>query len=310
VDKKRAKAKGNFKKNGQDKSQKRFEFKCFKRHQKGHKAIDCKKKSDDNQSEDVSLLSTSDHQSDDCLAVSNDTEGTWCLDSECTSHLCKDVKAFSWLRDDPGSLRLASNASTNIKAKGVAAIVTTVEGKRSDVTLNDTRLVPDLRTNLLSVSRITDKGYSVVFTKENAVVAESMKYDSMKLTAKRFNLYYVKEAMSESCQNVEYANKGDGDSAVSLNEIWHRRMGHLNFRELHQASKNGIIRGAYTGSDGSEPSCEICLQGKMTRPSFPKASNRKSQKLALIHTDICGPMRVQSNGGSKYFITFTDDCTR
>jgi len=87
-------------------------------------------------------------------------------------------------------------------------------------------------------------------------------------------------------------------------------MGYLNFYELHQASKNGIIRGAYTGSDGSEPSCEICLQEKMTRPSFPKASNCKSQKSALIHTDICGPMRVQSNGGSKYFITFTDDCTR
>jgi len=59
-----------------------------------------------------------------------------------------------------------------------------------------------------------------------------------------------------------------------------------------------------------KPSCEICLQGKMTRLSFLKASNRKSQMLALIHTDICGPMRVQSNGASKYFIMFTDDCSR
>jgi len=223
---------GNFKKNGQDKSKKRFEFKCFKCHQKGHKAVDCKKKSDDKQNEDVSLLSTSDHQSDDCLTVSNDTEGG--VSSGCTSHLCKDIKAFAWLRDDPGSLRLASNASTDIKAKGVAVIVTTVEGKRSKVTLSDTRLVPDLHTNLLSVSRITDKGYSVVFTKENAVVTKSVKYDSVKLTAKRFNnLYYIKKAIPESCQNVECANKRDGDSAASLDEIWHRRMGYLNFRELH-----------------------------------------------------------------------------
>jgi len=87
-------------------------------------------------------------------------------------------------------------------------------------------------------------------------------------------------------------------------------MGHLNFRELHQASKNSIIRGAYTGSDGSKPSYEIYLQRKINRLSFPKASNRKSQMLVLIHIDICGLMRVQPNGGSKYFITFTDNCSR
>lgn len=35
-----------------------------------------------------------------------------------------------------------------------------------------------------------------------------------------------------------------------------------------------------------------------------------SKKMELIHTDLCGPMRVCSNGGSKYFITFTDDRSR
>ena len=34
------------------------------------------------------------------------------------------------------------------------------------------------------------------------------------------------------------------------------------------------------------------------------------QPLKLVHTDICGPMPERSLGGSRYFITFVDDCTR
>lgn len=32
--------------------------------------------------------------------------------------------------------------------------------------------------------------------------------------------------------------------------------------------------------------------------------------LELVHSDICGPMNTESLGGAKYFVTFTDDCTR
>lgn len=49
---------------------------------------------------------------------------------------------------------------------------------------------------------------------------------------------------------------------------------------------------------------------KMTRTPFPKKSNRETELLKLIHTDICGPMRVQSNGQSKYMITFIYDYSR
>lgn len=88
-------------------------------------------------------------------------------------------------------------------------------------------------------------------------------------------------------------------------------MGHLNFRNLVRASKDGAIRGIDVQDNVENPDCEICIKGKMTRPPFQKESNtRKTRKLELIHTDICGPMRVSSNGGSKYFITFTDDSTR
>lgn len=48
----------------------------------------------------------------------------------------------------------------------------------------------------------------------------------------------------------------------------------------------------------------------MTRNHFPKKSSRKTDILDLIHSDVCGPMRVASLGGSKYFVQFIDDHSR
>ena len=50
------------------------------------------------------------------------------------------------------------------------------------------------------------------------------------------------------------------------------------------------------------------MQGKCRRkPHYSLKSIKSKEKLQLVHTDICGPMQTQSLGGSRYFITFTDD---
>ena len=37
---------------------------------------------------------------------------------------------------------------------------------------------------------------------------------------------------------------------------------------------------------------------------------RATEKLQLIHTDVCGPMKTTSLSGNKYFILFINDYTR
>ncbi|KAL4295185.1 hypothetical protein GQ457_12G009340 [Hibiscus cannabinus] len=49
----------------------------------------------------------------------------------------------------------------------------------------------------------------------------------------------------------------------------------------------------------------------MPRDSFPKGKAwRASKQLELVHSNICGPLNPISNGGKRYFITFTDDFNR
>ena len=56
---------------------------------------------------------------------------------------------------------------------------------------------------------------------------------------------------------------------------------------------------------------ECCILGKQHRESFPKVvAYRAKQPLELVHTDLCGPMKTQSIGGSCYSFSFIDDYNR
>jgi hypothetical protein len=58
------------------------------------------------------------------------------------------------------------------------------------------------------------------------------------------------------------------------------------------------------------PPCESCILGKHKRISFSHSSNQTKQHLELVHTNLCGPMKTESIGGSFYFLTFIDDFSR
>ena len=47
--------------------------------------------------------------------------------------------------------------------------------------------------------------------------------------------------------------------------------------------------------------------GKITKTPFTRKSERYKELLGLIHTNICGPMKIYIIKGYTCFITFTDD---
>lgn len=50
--------------------------------------------------------------------------------------------------------------------------------------------------------------------------------------------------------------------------------------------------------------CEICDKGKIHQLPYKDSVNHSTNKLELVHTDICGSFNVESIGGAKYFATF------
>lgn len=97
-----------------------------------------------------------------CQITDSVGKNMWCLNSGSTSHICRNLDfLIETNKVESGKLKLVSDASAEIKTRGVAAITTVINGKRRDITLGETLHVPKLRMNLLSVSKITDKGYRI-----------------------------------------------------------------------------------------------------------------------------------------------------
>jgi hypothetical protein len=134
-----------------------FKFRCFKCNRPGHKAAECHSK---NGSENVKCaksvcLNTSSTRSES-LSLS------WCLDSGATAHLCNDIRYFRTINDSKrGTLNLANAATTRTMGDGTVEFTADVYGDATSVSLSNTLHVPDLRTNLMSIGKITDRGLEV-----------------------------------------------------------------------------------------------------------------------------------------------------
>ncbi|KAK1567954.1 hypothetical protein Q3G72_018598 [Acer saccharum] len=90
----------------------------------------------------------------------------------------------------------------------------------------------------------------------------------------------------------------------------------LSKNEINLRLGNGTIKRLVSDGPLSDlkvddlPTCESCLEGKMTKRTFSAKGVRATECLGLIHTDVCGPMSIQARGGYEYFITFIDDYSR
>jgi len=110
---------------------------------------------------------------------------------------------------------------------------------------------------------------------------------------------------------IKFFEKNGGYVFVGIEDkskIWHMRLGHLNFQSLKALLE--VVRGLPKLEECKDV-CEGCALGKQARDKFPKDEAwRAKHPLQLVHTDIYGPMQIESFGKSTYFITFIDDFTR
>lgn len=120
-------------------------------------------------------------------------------------------------------LNLANCESTSIEGEATALLNIKVCEEKGLIRLENTQFVPNLRMNLLSVSKITQHGFEVVFDKEKAVVLDPE--GNVKLAAKRTNSLYIVE---ELVNQVAIAEKACVSNLTQSEEDWHRRFGHLN----------------------------------------------------------------------------------
>lgn len=268
------------------------DVKCYKCGKKGHVRAQCKSKCDSDPNGKAMSAITDGEK--------NDSE-IWILDSGASSHMCRDLSYFIHLERKSQNIMLASG--DQITAEGVG----TVEMKSNvcDVTFKNVWYVPNLHSNFLSVSKIIKAGFVIEFKAKKGCV--KTKQNEPVFTANLVGDIFHANLKRNS--NVEKVNRISVTSEENL-KSWHARFGHLNVKDLCSLSKKNMVRGLEVKMP-EKFECFTCAVCKISRRPFPKNTNvNTTDVLQLVHTDLCGPMRISSLGGSKYIMTIIDDYSR
>ncbi|GJY63733.1 ribonuclease H-like domain-containing protein [Tanacetum coccineum] len=88
--------------------------------------------------------------------------------------------------------------------------------------------------------------------------------------------------------------------------LWHQRLGHLADQVL-DVLKSTLNLDSQSVSDHL---CDTCNKAKQAREPFPLSDHKSTKISQLVHLDVCGPYKVVSRDGFRYFLTIVDDFSR
>ena len=243
--------------------------------------------------EEVSLLMV-------CHTKEETQQNMWYLDTGCSNHMCGDKKAFSEMDESfRTTVKFGDNSTISVMGKGWVTIQTK---ENVTHTISNVLFVPDLKTNLLSVGQLLEKGYAISI-KDGVCRIEDAKLGliaQVNMTVNRMFPLYLHNT-THSCLSAKLKD---------VSWLWHFRYGHLNFGGLKTLQQKNMVTGLPSITAPAEV-CEECVVSKQHRNPFPHGKSwRASRPLELIHSDLCGPINPSSNGGKRYIITFIDDFSR
>ncbi|GJT08937.1 putative ribonuclease H-like domain-containing protein [Tanacetum coccineum] len=97
-------------------------------------------------------------------------------------------------------------------------------------------------------------------------------------------------------------------ASVDESMLWHRRLGHLNFKTMNKLVRNNLVTGLPSKIFKNDHSCVDCLKGKQHRASCKsKLVNSISKPLHTLHMDLFGPTSISSLNHKWYCLVVTND---
>ena len=141
-----------------------------------------------------------------------------------------------------------------------------------------------MRSNLISVSELSKKGYSftfgteVVIKRNGSFICSGTKLNGLYLITPSVS----DESMMELNNSMVIVPTKRKEHSSNPTSLWHIRLGHININRINRLIKEGIL-----GNLVLQPMevCESCLKGKITKRPFPAKGNRTSALLKLVHTE-------------------------
>ena len=235
------------------------------------------------------------------IEVNLSTSTSWVLDTGCGSHICTSVHGLKNRRTlAKGEVDLRVGNGAKVAALAVGTYVLTLPSGLS-LELDNCYFVPAISRNIISLSCLDKKDFTIIIkNKCCSLYFDDMFYASAPLCN---GLYVLDQDVPVYNINTKRVKTND----LNLTYLWHCRLGHIGEKRISKLHKEGYLD---SFDYESFEVCESCLLGKMTKAPFTGHSERASDLLGLVHSDVCGPLNKPARGGFPYFVTFTDDFSR
>ncbi|GJT52093.1 putative ribonuclease H-like domain-containing protein [Tanacetum coccineum] len=254
--------------------------------------------------------------------VSKDNSGSWIskrgnpqqalkykgmFDSGCSRHMTGNKALLSDYQEIDGGFVSFGGSTKGGKITGIGKIRT------NNIDFEDVFFVKELKFNLFSVSQMCDKKNSVLFTEtECLVLSPDFKLPDenqvLLRVPRQHNMYSfdLKNVVPSGDLTCLFAKATTDES-----NLWHRRLGHVNFKTMNKLVKGNLVRGLPSKTFENDHTCVACLKGKQHKASCKvKLVSSISQPLQMLHMDLFGPTSVRSINHKTYCLVVTDDFSR
>nr|GEX13234.1 putative ribonuclease H-like domain-containing protein [Tanacetum cinerariifolium] len=100
-------------------------------------------------------------------------------------------------------------------------------------------------------------------------------------------------------------------ATIDESNLWHRRLGHINFKTMNKLVKGNLVRGLPTKVFENNNTYVACKKGKQHRASCKtKPVSSIDQPLYRLHMDLFRSTFVKSLNKKSYCLAVTDDYSR
>jgi hypothetical protein len=198
----------------------------------------------------------------------NSSGDTWYLDSGCSNHMCGNKSLFYDLDETfRETVKLGNNSCMSVMGKGDIKF----HMKNNTVqTITSVFYVPDLKSNLISMGQLQERGYIIIIQQsrcqihhpEKGLIAEA------KMTTNRMFPLHIQDDV-QKCLSTKVQ-----DSTW----LWHLRYGHLSFKGLKTLHEKNMVEGLPKINCPTEM-CEDCIVGKQHRDSFPQGKAWRAEQI-------------------------------
>ncbi|GJZ47692.1 putative ribonuclease H-like domain-containing protein, partial [Tanacetum coccineum] len=229
------------------------------------------------------------------------------FDNGCLRHMTGNKDFLTDYQDIDGSFVAFGGSARGGKITGKGKIRT------DKLDFEDVFFVKELKFNLFSVSQMCDKKNNVLFTETECLVLSPnfklLDESQVLLRVPRqsnmysFDLKNIVPFVDLTCLFAK--------ATIDESKLWHRRLGHVNFKTMNKLVKGNLVRGLPSKIFDNDHTCVACQKGKQHKASCKaKLMSSISQPLQMLHMDLFGPTSVRSINHKTYCLVVTDDFSR